>query len=243
MFQKLWSGHVTNKEKAYQLLDLIDQIHLWAITDYRTFILEHLRPWHKLCQDNYLLKWDSIYDTGEEQKRKRTNSETEDLNAPAWVRDLNEQSRRKFQSLAKLSLENALNEDRIIKGKAMSQYQAENAWFCVMDGCTTSPLNSDAEFLNHLTLSHDMDARSLANITRDLKKDYIMEGIRARQKQGIMATGRLCPPPLKHLVFGGGDDENEAHFAFEDVFVYDRMRSGYQKRSKLESEDLNANNI
>jgi hypothetical protein len=111
-----------------------------------------------------------------------------------------------------------------------------------MDGCTTPTLNSDAEFLNHLVLSHDMDARSIANITRDLKKDYIMEGIRARQKQGIMATGRLCPPPLKHLVFGGGDDENEAHFAFENVFVYDRMRSGYQKGSKLESEELNANN-
>jgi hypothetical protein len=126
VFQKLWSGHVTNKEKAYQLLDLIDQIHLWAITDYRTFILEHLRPRHKLCQDNYLLEWDSIYDTGEEKKRKRTKSETEDLNAPAWVRNMNEQSRRKFQSLAKLSLENCLNEDRLIKGKAVSLYQDEN---------------------------------------------------------------------------------------------------------------------
>jgi hypothetical protein len=119
VFQKLWSGHVTNRETADQLLDLIDQIHLWAITDYRTFILEHLRPWHKLCQDNYLLEWDSIYDTGEDKKKRRTNSATEDLNAPAWVSDMNEQSRRKFQSLAKLSLERSIIEDGLIKGKAV----------------------------------------------------------------------------------------------------------------------------
>lgn len=191
------------------------------------------------------MEWNSIYDTGEDKKRKRTNSETEDLNAPAWVSDMDEQSRRKFQSLAKLSLEKSLKQQELIKGKAVSLNLAKNPWFCVMDGCTTSTFDSDVELLNHLNLCHDMDDRALANITWDLKRGYIIEGIRARHKQGIMATGRLCPPPLRHLIFpGGGDeDENEIHLVFEDMFVYDRMRSYNGKRPSLEVEKINANGI
>jgi hypothetical protein len=92
-------------------------------------------------------------------------------------------------------------------------------------------------------LSHDTDARSLASIKWSLKKDYIMEEFRARHKRGIMARSRLCPPPLKHRLFpgSGGEDKDETHFAFEDVFLYHRLGSGYQKVPNLESEDLNNN--
>ena len=138
---------------------------------------------------------------------------------------MDDQSRRKFQSLAKLSLEKALKKNGLIKGKAVSLNPNRNPWFCVMDGCT-STFDSDVELLNHLMLGHGMDDRFLANITWDLKRDYIMKGIRARHKQGIMATGRRCFPLLRRFVFGGGgEDEKETNFVFEDVFVYHRMRS------------------
>lgn len=47
VFQRVWSGHVIFAKVAYELLTLIDQTHLWAITEYRTFVLEHLRTWHE----------------------------------------------------------------------------------------------------------------------------------------------------------------------------------------------------
>ena len=64
VFQRLRSGRIVNGRTAWELLSLIDQIHLWSITESRTFVLEHLRSWHTFCKENCLLDWDSVYDSG-----------------------------------------------------------------------------------------------------------------------------------------------------------------------------------
>lgn len=43
------------ERKAWELLSLVDQIHLWGVTDFRNFVIQHLKPWHdfrKNCNIN-----------------------------------------------------------------------------------------------------------------------------------------------------------------------------------------------
>lgn len=119
-FQKIWSGHVIHEELAAEFLWLIDQIHLWAITDFRTFILEHLRRWHQLCDEDFLLEGDSKYDSPASKKRKRGLNESNDLMVAGWVAELDEQGRTQFQSRSKLSLQRAIRKSQLINGKSQS---------------------------------------------------------------------------------------------------------------------------
>lgn len=192
MFQRLWSGHVVHEEIAWELLSLIDQIHLWAITEYRTFVLEHLRPWHRLCQENYLFEWDSMYDLGEHLKRKRVCHETEDLMAPSWVGHMNEPSRRTFQRRAKLSLAEAIEEHSLIKGKAPCRDEANREWTCLMSGCSAI-LGSDAAFLDHMRRAHVKEESQMAKLRWCIEERKIQETIRRRQESGIRATRHWWP--------------------------------------------------
>ncbi|KAI9036707.1 ankyrin repeat domain-containing protein [Aspergillus affinis] len=47
IFQKIWSGRVVTQRKAWELLCLVDQIHLWGVTDFRDSVMQCLRPWHE----------------------------------------------------------------------------------------------------------------------------------------------------------------------------------------------------
>ena len=135
VFQRLWSGRVVNERTAWELLSLIDQIHLWSITEFRTFVLEHLRSWHTFCKENYLLDWDSVYDSGRQKKRKRTCSDGVDLPLPSWTKWLSETARQRIQRRAKASLAKALEEHRRRKGK--SKCQDEPQIFCTIGDCLT----------------------------------------------------------------------------------------------------------
>lgn len=161
IFQKIWSGRVTDRRTAWELLTLVDQIHLWAVTEFRTFVLEHLRPWHTFCDQNYLLDWDSIYDTSAERKRKRKYSEDCDLPLPSWTNLLTELARRKIHVQAKKSLERAIEEHQQLKGKAKCLEDSDavgSHWQCYMDYCcSTKPkFESGEALLNHMRCAHDL---------------------------------------------------------------------------------------
>jgi hypothetical protein len=167
VFQKIWSGRVIDERTAWELLSLIDQIHLWAITEFRTFVLEHLKPWHKFCEENYLLDWDSVYDLGSQLKRKR-NCE-EDLLLPAWINHLTEPNWQKLQLRAKESLAKALKEDRLRKGKG--KCTEEPGWVCMMDDCARSQdtsFGTGEAFLDHIAGFHRTPERDLIQIKRCL---------------------------------------------------------------------------
>lgn len=131
IFQRVWSTRVTNERAAWELLSLVDQIHLWAITEFRTFVTEHLKPWHKFCDDNYLLDWNSVYDVKPELKRMRTCSEGTDLPLPSWVNLLNDPIQRKVQARAQNSLAKALEKYHHQKGKG--RCEIESGWHCAVD--------------------------------------------------------------------------------------------------------------
>lgn len=156
----MWSGRVVELKAAWQLLKLIDQIHLWAFTDFRTFVLEHLRPWHKFCEDNYLLDWDSQYDCPPEYKRRRVCNTDRDLLLPCWVDSVDSKVvRQQVQTLAKYSLAKAIREHESIKGKFCHGKSYRYTWTCLFERCEDlaggspecpSLFSSDEDFLQHL---------------------------------------------------------------------------------------------
>jgi len=169
VFQKIWSGRVIDERTAWELLSLIEQIHQWAITEYRSFILKHLRPWHEFCEENYLLDWDSVYDTGRQPKRKRTLNEGEDLLLPSWVNYLSESNRQKQQLRAKKSLAKALMVDLLRKWK--EKCVNESGWVCPANDCFPSrdaSFRSNEAFLDHIRACHSVSEGGLIWMKRCL---------------------------------------------------------------------------
>ena len=45
MVDRIWSGNTCKETKAYDLLCIMDQIHNYAVTKHRDFVVEHLQAW------------------------------------------------------------------------------------------------------------------------------------------------------------------------------------------------------
>ncbi|KAI9770996.1 MAG: hypothetical protein M1840_002700 [Geoglossum simile] len=167
IFQRIWSGRVVNEKTAWELLSLIDQIHLWAITEFRRFVLEHLRPWLKFCEENFLLDWDSVYDSGQQRKRKRVCSESRDLLLPSWVSFLSDSARQKVQVRAKESLAKALKEHLLHKEKGKAKDLDTSGWVCLINECSLSQdikFHSYELFSSHLQSAHGFPERELSEL-------------------------------------------------------------------------------
>lgn len=149
---------------AWELLFLVNQIYLWAITDFRTFVVEHLQPWHTFCDENYLVDWKSVYDVEYQRKRKRN---TTDLRLPGWVDNVSEPLRQRRQFQTKKLLEYTLRRDRIKTGKARAREDDEDKrtiYLCRHGECSqtlNSKPMSHSEVLRHLQLHHDMPEEEL----------------------------------------------------------------------------------
>jgi len=188
IFQRVWSARTTNERAAWELLSLVDQIHLWAITEFRTFVTEHLKPWHKFCDDNYLLDWKSVYDVKPELKRMRTCSEGMDLPLPSWVKLLNEPIQRKVQARAQNSLAEALEKYHHRKGKG--RCEIESGWRCGVDQCSTSQETyTSVAFLDHLRDLHHYPEDDLTQIKRCLDEADEIEG-EEKQREELDGGGR-----------------------------------------------------
>ncbi|KAH7134467.1 hypothetical protein B0J13DRAFT_640840 [Dactylonectria estremocensis] len=149
IFQRVRSGRLTNERSAWELLSLIDQIHLWAITEFRTFVVDHLKLWHDFCGKNYLLDWPSIYDVKPELKQMRTFSEEVDLALPKWATLLNKDLQQKVQVRAQTYLSQALEQRRQQKGKGRCEMKSK--WRCWTEECSTCQETYTSQaFLDHL---------------------------------------------------------------------------------------------
>lgn len=67
---------------------LVDKIHHWAKTRFRNFVIQHLKPWHKYCDEDYLSDWDTDDENSkapQSKKRKHgIDDEGDDLRLPKW---------------------------------------------------------------------------------------------------------------------------------------------------------------
>ncbi|OJJ78665.1 uncharacterized protein ASPGLDRAFT_1198086 [Aspergillus glaucus CBS 516.65] len=75
VFQRIWSDRVVTMRKAWELLSLVDQIHLWGVTYFRSSIIQCLKQWHefsRMCYANdvmfliRMLKTDRFMQDGKE---------------------------------------------------------------------------------------------------------------------------------------------------------------------------------
>lgn len=176
-----------------ELLTLIDQIHLWAKTDHRTFVIEHLRPWHEACDKNFLLEWKSRYDIEEHLKEERQLNENQDLNVPSWVSRFGEAFQRNIQLRASKTLIGALVTHSRIKGKGKAvpteDEKDEGVFHCAVDGCT-SIIRFSCAWLDHLETTHGMTQKALAQIRDGINRQELIGDIEERREQNITATGR-----------------------------------------------------
>jgi Xaa-Pro aminopeptidase len=183
VFQRIWSARVTNERAAWELLSLIDQIHNWAITEFRTFVTKHLKPWHKFCDNNYLLDWKSVYDVKPELKQLRTCREGEDLLLPSWAQLLNEQMQRKLQERAKRSLEEAIEED--CSRKDIERRAYEYRCRCSKGKCSGSQETYNIKaYLSHLRKVHRYSKEELDGIREFVEEGDVMikEVMNAREQ-------------------------------------------------------------
>lgn len=105
IFQRIWSGRVIDERKAWELLCLIDQIHHYATTRFRDYVIQHLQTWHNFCDKNFLLNWVPSQDVPEDEKWRR-NAAT----PPRWARHLNKKGWQDLQRRAGKSLQEERSE-------------------------------------------------------------------------------------------------------------------------------------
>lgn len=186
------------------------------MTEFRTFVLEHLRAWHELCEKNYILEWDSKFDHSRQLKRKRGCDDAGDLTVPSWVAHLQESSRRLFQARAKASLEKAMESLMIIKGKGNADGESERSLTCMVDGCGII-FSESAVWLNHLRHEHNYEEREIAKVGWCVEEEEIRAKVKARQDDGIMATGRRWPDFIMPYPFRAPDLDDEKIFSMSST--------------------------
>lgn len=88
--------------KAWELLSLVDQIHLWGVTDFRSSITQYLKQWHefsRMCYANdvmfliKMLKTDRLIRDGKEYLLLPEAS----LQLADWVKHVSEETREKLR--------------------------------------------------------------------------------------------------------------------------------------------------
>lgn len=54
MFHRIWSGRIVTERKAWELLSLVDLIHVWGRTQHRDYVMRHLRAWDIYSRNLFL---------------------------------------------------------------------------------------------------------------------------------------------------------------------------------------------
>jgi hypothetical protein len=178
---------VTNENHAYKLLSLLDQIHLWSITEYRSFVTEHLRAWHAACEQNYHLEWNSIYDLGDDTKRVRVLEASTELTLPNWIHYLGVPQKQKLQARAKASLQKELLYRSARKGKALTP-RTESPLICLIDHCNTNAGGGYA-YLEHLKEVHKWDSQNISAMRYGLGEWEAKKHIERRQGSKVTPSG------------------------------------------------------
>lgn len=146
------------------------------MTDFRDFVIRHLRPWHdfvKKCYINDVDFMEGIPETGQTivdgrvDGSMRFTAPTACIILPEWTKHVTDDARLKFQERAADHLEEAWTRYRGIRPKEIPDLQC-----CAMDGCGSFmspgyPLASIEEFMMHLREVHGADDEEIAEWVQD----------------------------------------------------------------------------
>ncbi|KAH6879556.1 hypothetical protein B0T10DRAFT_520192 [Thelonectria olida] len=173
LFQRIWSGRVTTERRAWELLSLVDQIHLWGATDFRDFVIRHLKPWHefgKKCYVNdvkFISPWTK---TSVTEDTHHFTAPDACVQLPEWTKHFQEEARLKLKDTAGFHLLQAH-----IKYRSDNQPKSDrfpDMKRCTIDQCGAVagdpgyPLASIEEVKTHLREVHGEDEASIAEEVR-----------------------------------------------------------------------------
>ncbi|KAH1524301.1 hypothetical protein KXX29_003248 [Aspergillus fumigatus] len=171
IFQRIWSGRVVTIRKAWELLSLVDQIHLWGATDFRNSIIQYLKPWHEFSRRAYANDVEFVVSKVRTPKIMRDGKEyicipAACLQLPDWANRLSEEIRGKLLERVSFHFYEAYQRDR----SALS-----DQWPCVIrclfedcgpPGTPGYPILSEEEMLEHYREIHGKDDEAIADLKR-----------------------------------------------------------------------------
>lgn len=94
------------EQKAWELLSLIDQIHIWGVTEHRDLVIDLLKEWHDYCWETYteiaevFRYWPDISKGSD----GRVHWQFPIHRLPSWVEHLKPSRREKIQAQANACL-------------------------------------------------------------------------------------------------------------------------------------------
>ncbi|KAL2830896.1 hypothetical protein BDW59DRAFT_177590 [Aspergillus cavernicola] len=201
IFQRIWSGRVVTIRKAWELLSLVDQIHLWGKTDFRNSIIQYLKQWHEFGRRCYANDVDFL------ARQLKTDKVTQDgvtyqclpeacLQLPDWTKHLSEETRGKLEKRVVFHFQEAYQRDLL----ALS-----DNWpaviICILGDCGPSvdspgyPILSKEEMVVHYREIHGEDDETIAVFVRlweegnEVGNDNNPLGVRKRKNSGSGEPG------------------------------------------------------
>lgn len=157
--------------KAWELLSLVDQIHLWGATDFRNSIIQYLKQWHEFGRRCWANDVDFLF------SELKTDRVTQDgkgyccipaasLQLPDWANRLSEEICGKLLERVGFHFREAYQRDL----SALSD-QWPGAFRCVRGDCGPLgtpgyPILSEEEMVAHYRLIHGTDDESIADLVR-----------------------------------------------------------------------------
>ncbi|KAH7371953.1 hypothetical protein BKA66DRAFT_443745 [Pyrenochaeta sp. MPI-SDFR-AT-0127] len=151
LFQRIWSGRIADERSAWQLLYLVDQIHMWGATTFRRYVIQHLEAWHMYCHQRWVK--DTIilrYTLG---KDFASCGKMMCFDVPDWAKGFGDEFRTALQEKSA----------KLLVKRCIQEQTGEPCAICVLGRCGTehSPgyaLFSPEEHLRHLTKVHHLTA-------------------------------------------------------------------------------------
>ncbi|KAL2829398.1 hypothetical protein BDW59DRAFT_178388 [Aspergillus cavernicola] len=215
VFHRLWSGRVVTLRKAWELLSLVDQIHLWGATEFRNSVMQSLRQWHEFSRICYASDVNFMTRDLEMGTIRHKIDGKVYLSLPKlslqladWATYLSDQFREKLQKKAALHVQDAYHRDR---------FALSDTWpartFCLVDDCGPVggpgyPLLSKADMVMHYREIHGKSDEHIASLMRffcDIEEAGTADnalGGRKRMRSGSEEPG-LCTKRFK----GSSDHE------------------------------------
>ncbi|KAF7164600.1 hypothetical protein CNMCM5623_009057 [Aspergillus felis] len=171
VFQRIWSGRVATIRKAWELLSLVDQIHLSGATDFRNSIIQYLKQWHEFGRRSYANDVDFLVSKLKTDRVTRDGKEylcipTACLQLPDWANCLSEEIRGKLLEKVWFHFREAYQRDL----SALS-VQWPSVFRCLFEDCGPLgtpgyPIPSKEELVAHYREIHGKDDETIADLER-----------------------------------------------------------------------------
>jgi hypothetical protein len=166
--------------KAWELLSLVDQIHLWGATDFRNSIIKYLKQWHEFGRRCYANDVDFLFsklktDRVPQDRKGYCCVPAASLQLPDWANRLSEEIRGKLLERAGFHFREAYRRDL----SALSD-QWPAAMKCVRGDCGPLgtpgyPIRSEEEMVAHYCLIHGTDDETIADLVRVCREAQVFD--------------------------------------------------------------------